>query len=89
VIWRLFYVAAAVWFACWDLKMLFVAATRGYVMALSDPFFDTVESRQPRTEKPQKFWANVVVGLLLLPVAIGAVYVTGSDLWNALQRQGH
>ena len=84
MIWRFVYFGCALWFTWWDARLLYVAATKGYVMALTRPFMDTVETPQTREGNPQKFWANVVVGLLLLPVALGALYFSSTDLYAAL-----
>jgi Na+/H+ antiporter NhaC len=84
VIWAVVYFAGAVWFSWYLVRVLWVAATKGYVMALTRPFVDTVETPQTRQGNPQKFWANVVVALLLLPVAVGGLYLFGSELFEAL-----
>jgi hypothetical protein len=40
-----------------------------------------------RRGQPTKYWANVVAALCLLPIAIGGLIVTGSELWTAFQQQ--
>jgi Mg2+/citrate symporter len=85
---RIIYFVCAIWFAVWEVKFLFIAARRGYVMALTRPFIDATETPQTRLEQPQKFWANVVVALVLLPLAVCAVYFSASDLWVAIHKQG-
>jgi len=83
VIKQLLFAAASAWFLWWDLRLLWIAFTKGYVMALSKPFYDSVETRQTRVDNPQKFWANVIVGVLLLPMAIGAATLAAGVLWTA------
>ncbi len=84
MIWHLFYFAAAIWMNWYFMRLLYLAATRGYVMALTKPFTDTVETPQTRSDNPQKFWANVVVALVLLPVCWGALYFSATELYAAL-----
>ncbi|WP_169829118.1 hypothetical protein [Tsuneonella mangrovi] len=57
-------------------------------MALTNPFRDTIETPQFRTENPGKFWANVVVAIFLLPIAAGGLAIGASELLTALQQQG-
>ena len=83
MIWLLLFALASLWFSSYCLRLLYVAWAHGYVMALTNPFQDTVESPQTRSENPSKFWANVVVTTLLLPLALGGVWMSLSDLWAA------
>ena len=85
MIWRIAYFGCALWFTWWDLRLLYVAATKGHVMALTRPFADTVETPQTREGNPQKFWANVIVGAILLPVALGGIYFSSTELYAALR----
>ena len=85
MIWAFLYFAAAVWFTWFVVRLLYVAATKGYVMALTRPFADTVEAPQTRRENPQKFWANVIVALVLLPLALGGLYFSSTELYAALR----
>ena len=71
-------------FTWWLLRLLYLATAKGYVMALSRPFVDTIETPQTRLENPQKFWANVIVALLLLPLALWGLYLFGSDLLETM-----
>ena len=84
MIWHLFYFAAAIWMNWYFMRLLYVAATRGYVMALTRPFTDTVETPQTRSANPQKFWANVVFALVVLPICWGALYLSSTELYAAL-----
>ena len=84
MIWKLVFLGCAAWFTWWDVRLLYVAATKRYVMALPRPFVDTVEKPQTRDANPQKFWATVVVALLLLPVALGGLYLASTDLYVVL-----
>jgi hypothetical protein len=77
----------SLWFNWWVLHLLYVAWKKQYVMARTNPFSDTVETPQTRAERPSKFWANVIVALILLPVAIGGLFLTGSELLTALRSQ--
>ena len=86
MIWLLFFAAASVWFLSWCLKLLYVAWAHGYVMALTNPFQDTVEEPQSRSENPSKFWANVAITLLLLPLALGGVWMSLGALWAELHQ---
>jgi hypothetical protein len=85
VIGHVFFFAAAVWFNWFIARLLYVAATRGYVMALTRPFVDTVDTPQTRKDNPQKFWANVIVALILVPVALGGLYFSSTELYAALR----
>ena len=87
MIWAFTYFACALWFTCWIVKLLYIAATRGYVMALSRPFHDVRETAQTRFDNPKKFWANVMVALLLLPMAVGGLYFSTSNLWQLAHQQ--
>ena len=84
MIWHYAFFAIAIWMNWFFIRLLYVAATRGYVMALTKPFADTVETAQTRRDNPQKFWANVVVALILLPVCWGALYFSTTELYAAL-----
>jgi hypothetical protein len=84
VIWKLVAFCCSLWFTWWIGRLLYIAATKGYVMALSRPFADTVETPQTRDGNPQKFWANVIFGVLFLPVALAGLYFTSTDLYAAL-----
>jgi Mg2+/citrate symporter len=57
-------------------------------MALTNPFSDTVETPQTRTDQPFKFWGNVVVAVVLMPLAIAGLFLSGSILMKALNIQG-
>ena len=81
----LIFFGAAVWFTWFVLRLLYVAATKGYVMALTRPFADTVETRQTREGNPQKFWANVIFGVITLPIALGGLYLSSIELYPALR----
>ena len=85
MIWDVIYFACAVWLTWWVSKLLYVATVKGYVMALTRPFIDTVETRQTREGSPQKFWANVVFGLIFLPFALAALYFSSIQLYAALR----
>ena len=85
MIWHVFYFATAIWMNWYLARLLYVAATRGYVMALTRPFVDTVETPQTRKDNPPKFWANVIVAVVLVPVALGALYFSSTELYAALR----
>jgi hypothetical protein len=85
VISALVYFGCAVWFTWWDIRLLYVAATKGYVMALTHPFTDTIETPQTREGNPQKFWANVIFGVIALPIALGGLYLSSTELYAALR----
>jgi hypothetical protein len=85
VIWHSFFFAGATYFTWWDLRLLYVAGTRQYVMALTRPFTDTVETAQTRVGNPQRFWANVVAALALLPIAAGGLYLSAVELYAAVR----
>ena len=57
-------------------------------MALTRPFQDTIETPQMRKDNPKKYWANVIVAAVLLPLAVGGVGLSFADLWSALHQQG-
>jgi hypothetical protein len=54
-------------------------------MALTRPFIDTVETPQTRADHPKKFWANVIVATLCLPIAIGGLWFSAADLARFLK----
>ena len=80
---HIFYFAAAIWFTWWDLKLLYVARTRGYVIARRD-LSDPTEYPITREEDSNKFWSNVIIALVLLPIAFGALYFSSTELYAAL-----
>lgn len=82
------YFAAALWFNWHIFRLLYIAGSRGYVMALSRPFIDTVETPQTRTENPQKFWANVIVATFLLPLAVGGLWDSSTRLYALINLRG-
>ena len=88
MIWALVYFGAALWFNWYLIRLLYIARTRGYVMALSRPFIDTIETPQTRTDNPQKFWANIIVAIILLPLAISALWFSAAGLYAAANLQG-
>ncbi|HWC55636.1 MAG TPA: hypothetical protein VG434_01545, partial [Sphingomicrobium sp.] len=69
---RIFYFVGAIWFTWRDLRLLYVARTRGYVMARRD-LSDPTEYPITRNEDSKKFWSNVIIALVLLPIAFGAL----------------
>jgi len=80
---HIFYLVAAIWFTWWDLKLLYVAGTRGYVMArrqLSDP----TEYPITREGDASKFWSNVIIAVVLLPIALAALYFSSTELYAAV-----
>jgi hypothetical protein len=83
VIWKFVYFGCALWFTWWDVRQLYFAKSRDYVIALRQ-LTDSKEVPITRAEDPRKFWANVIVALLLLPVALGGLYLTSTDLYAAL-----
>jgi hypothetical protein len=85
VIGALVYFGAALWLNWYILRVLYIAKTRGYVMALTRPFIDTVETPQTRADHPKKFWANVIVATLCLPIAIGGLWFSAADLARFLK----
>jgi hypothetical protein len=88
VIRTIFFAAASVWFLWYLVNLLWVAKIKGYVMARTRPFQDRVETPQTRQDNPGKYWANVVVAIVLLPLAAGAVWLGLSTLWATLQIRG-
>jgi hypothetical protein len=84
VIGHVAYFVAAVWFTWWDSKLLYVAATRRYVMARRE-LFDPTEYPITPEEDRQKFWSNVIIALLLLPVAFAGLYFSSTELYAALR----
>ncbi len=85
MIWLFVFFGCAVWFTWYVLRLLYVAATKGYVMALTRPFIDTVETPQSRRGNPQKFWANVIVAILVSPLALGGLYFSSTELYAAMR----
>ena len=83
MIWLALFFISAAYFAWWDIRLLYVAATRQHVMALTRPFDDKVETAQTRVGNPQKFWANVIVALALPPIAAGGLYLSSVELYAA------
>ena len=81
------YFGAALWFSGYVVRLLYIAATRGYVMALTRPISDTVETPQTRTGNPQKFWANVAAASLLLPLALASLWFSATHLYEAFNLQ--
>jgi hypothetical protein len=77
----------SLWFTYFVGNLFYVAKTRGYVMARTEPFkFAPPEVPQTRRNNPQKFWANVISGIVFLPIAIAGLFLTGSDLLVAIQQ---
>ena len=90
-----FFFSASAFLSLYLLRLLYVAATRRHVIALSRTIYDeaadpgggpgrVVETPQTMAEKPIKFWANVVVAILLLPLALYGVVSFGSKLWPVI-----
>ena len=87
-----FFFSASAFLSLYLLRLLYVAATRRHVIALSRTIYDevaggpasNVETPQTMAEKPIKFWANVVVAILLLPLALYGVVSFGSKLWPVI-----
>lgn len=77
----------SLWLTYFVGNLLYVAKTRGYVMARTKPFEPgSPEVPQTRHNNPQKFWANVIFGIVLLPIVIAGLFLTGSDLLVAIQQ---
>ena len=85
MIWDFVYFGCALWFTWWDARLLYVAATKGYVMALTRPFTDATETPQTLEGNPQNFWANVIFGIVALAIALGGLYLTSIELYAALR----
>ncbi len=74
----------SVWFSYYILRLLYIAKTKQYVMARTNSLFERVATPQTRADNPSKFWANVIVALVLSPVAVAGPLITGSELIAAL-----
>ena len=85
MIWLIIFFGCTLWLNWYLGRLLYIAATRGYVMALTRPFVDTFETPQTRQGNPQKFWANVIVAVALLPIALGGLYLSSTELYAALR----
>jgi hypothetical protein len=81
------YFGTTLWLCFYLVRLLYIAGAKGYVMALARPFSDTIETPQTRSENPRKFWANVIVAGGLLPLAVGGVWLSASDLYELLSLQ--
>jgi hypothetical protein len=69
-------------------RVLYIAATRGYVFARTDTE-DHTQFTISRRDDPSKFWLNVVAAMLMLPVAATALYFASTDLYVALTARTH
>ena len=78
------YFLGAIWFTWWDVRLLYVARTRGYVMARRI-LTSSKEYPITRFEDPQKFWSNVIFGVIFLPIALAGLYFSSTELYAALR----